>query len=153
MKIAIVDSGVRRSHPILKGKRIESLQYEQGSVVPAPWDNDSYGHGTAVAAIISQCHADAELTVIGIPSLEEGLEESDLIWVLRYIRETQHADIVNLSLGLNVCEQYEDLYPGYEFASNKGYGSARHIAALKSLGPCPIHRRSFIGNFVDLAER
>ena len=49
--------------------------------------------------------------------------------------------------------QYEDLYPGYEFASNKGYGSARHIAALKSLGPCPIHRRSFIGNFVDLAER
>ena len=49
--------------------------------------------------------------------------------------------------------QYEDLYPGYEFASNKGYGSARHIAALKSLGPCSIHRRSFIGNFVDLAER
>ena len=49
--------------------------------------------------------------------------------------------------------QYEELYPGYEFASNKGYGSARHIAALKSLGPCPIHRRSFIGNFVDLAER
>ena len=43
--------------------------------------------------------------------------------------------------------QYEDLYPGYEFASNKGYGSARHIAALKSLGPCPIHRRSFIGHF------
>lgn len=44
--------------------------------------------------------------------------------------------------------QYEDLYPGYEFASNKGYGSARHIAALKELGPCPIHRRSFIKNFV-----
>ena len=31
--------------------------------------------------------------------------------------------------------QYEDLYPGYEFASNKGYGSARHIAALKEIGP------------------
>ena len=43
--------------------------------------------------------------------------------------------------------QYEDLYPGYEFASNKGYGSARHIAALKEIGPCPIHRRSFIKNF------
>ena len=45
--------------------------------------------------------------------------------------------------------QYEDLYPGYEFASNKGYGSARHIAALKEIGPCPIHRRSFIKNFVS----
>ena len=39
-------------------------------------------------------------------------------------------------------------YPEYGFASNKGYGSADHIAALKKYGPCPIHRRSFIGNFV-----
>lgn len=49
--------------------------------------------------------------------------------------------------------QYEELYPGYAFASNKGYGSARHIEALKALGPCPIHRRSFIGNFVNVEER
>ena len=39
-------------------------------------------------------------------------------------------------------------YPEYGFESNKGYGSADHIAALKKYGPCPIHRRSFIGNFV-----
>lgn len=44
--------------------------------------------------------------------------------------------------------QYEELLPGYHFASNKGYGSAAHIAALKELGPCPIHRKSFIGHFV-----
>lgn len=35
-------------------------------------------------------------------------------------------------------------YPGYGFESNKGYGSAAHIAALRELGPCPIHRRSFL---------
>lgn len=39
-------------------------------------------------------------------------------------------------------------YPGYDFASNKGYGSAKHIAAIKAIGPCKIHRRTFIGNFV-----
>ena len=39
-------------------------------------------------------------------------------------------------------------YPEYGFESNKGYGSAEHIAALKKYGPCEIHRRSFIGNFV-----
>lgn len=39
-------------------------------------------------------------------------------------------------------------YPGYDFASNKGYGSPKHIAALKEIGPCEIHRRTFIGNFV-----
>lgn len=39
-------------------------------------------------------------------------------------------------------------YPGYGFASNKGYGSAAHIEAIKTMGPCEIHRRSFIGNFM-----
>ena len=39
-------------------------------------------------------------------------------------------------------------YPAYGFARNKGYGTAEHIAALKELGPCPEHRRSFIKNFV-----
>lgn len=40
-------------------------------------------------------------------------------------------------------------YPQYDFASNKGYGSAKHIEALKSVGPCPLHRKSFIKNFVN----
>lgn len=44
--------------------------------------------------------------------------------------------------------EYDKLYPEYGFASNKGYGSAEHIAALKKYGPCPIHRHSFIKNFV-----
>ncbi|MCX4362137.1 MAG: ribonuclease HII [Clostridia bacterium] len=42
----------------------------------------------------------------------------------------------------------DEVYPQYGFASNKGYGSAKHIEALKSVGACPIHRRSFIKNFV-----
>ena len=41
-------------------------------------------------------------------------------------------------------------YPQYGFAKNKGYGTAEHIAALKKYGPCPAHRRSFIGNFVKV---
>lgn len=44
--------------------------------------------------------------------------------------------------------EYDRLYPEYGFASNKGYGSAAHIEAIKKYGPCPIHRRSFIKNFV-----
>lgn len=41
----------------------------------------------------------------------------------------------------------DEKYPGYSFASNKGYGSAAHIAALKEMGPCEIHRRTFIKNY------
>jgi ribonuclease HII len=44
--------------------------------------------------------------------------------------------------------QYDELYPQYGFASNMGYGASAHIDALKKYGPTPIHRRSFIKNFV-----
>ena len=44
--------------------------------------------------------------------------------------------------------EYDEVMPGYDFASNKGYGTKAHIQGLKELGPTPIHRRSFIGNFV-----
>ena len=47
-----------------------------------------------------------------------------------------------------MMKELDATYPGYQFASNKGYGSAAHIAAIKELGPCAIHRRSFIKNFV-----
>ncbi|MBQ3790026.1 MAG: ribonuclease HII [Lachnospiraceae bacterium] len=39
-------------------------------------------------------------------------------------------------------------YPEYGFDRNKGYGTAEHIAALKKYGPCPLHRRSFIGKII-----
>ena len=44
--------------------------------------------------------------------------------------------------------EYDRIFPEYGFAANKGYGTAVHIAALKELGSTPIHRRSFISNFV-----
>lgn len=44
--------------------------------------------------------------------------------------------------------QYEEVLPGYGFASNKGYGSAAHIQALKNCGPTPIHRETFIKNLI-----
>lgn len=45
--------------------------------------------------------------------------------------------------------EYDKILPEYGFASNKGYGSAEHIAALKKYGPSQIHRRSFIHNFIE----
>lgn len=44
--------------------------------------------------------------------------------------------------------EYAKCYPAYEFDRNKGYGTAVHIAALKEFGPCPIHRSTFIKNFI-----
>lgn len=44
--------------------------------------------------------------------------------------------------------EYDKVYPEYNFASNKGYGSEAHIAALQKYGKTPIHRDSFIKNYV-----
>lgn len=45
--------------------------------------------------------------------------------------------------------QMDALYPEYGFASHKGYGSQAHIAAIRQYGPCPIHRQTFIKNFIS----
>ena len=45
--------------------------------------------------------------------------------------------------------QYDKILPEYGFAQNKGYGSQSHIEALKRVGASPIHRRSFIKNFIS----
>lgn len=45
-------------------------------------------------------------------------------------------------------KELDRLYPEYGFARNKGYGTREHTEALMRIGPCPVHRRSFITHFV-----
>ena len=47
-----------------------------------------------------------------------------------------------------IMREMDELYPEYGFAKNKGYGTKEHIDALIKYGPCPIHRYSFIKNFI-----
>ena len=47
-----------------------------------------------------------------------------------------------------IMRQYDEVYPEYGFAKHKGYGTAMHIQAIKKHGPCPLHRKTFIKNFV-----
>ena len=47
-----------------------------------------------------------------------------------------------------IMREWDEIYPQYGFINHKGYGTAKHIAALKEYGPCPIHRKTFIKNFV-----
>jgi len=54
------------------------------------------------------------------------------------------ASIIAKVLRDRIMQSFHYYYPGYAFDCNKGYGTARHVAALKELGPTPLHRRSFI---------
>ena len=44
-----------------------------------------------------------------------------------------------------LCLEHDRLYPGYGFARHKGYGTKEHMDAIRRLGPCPVHRKSFLG--------
>lgn len=49
-------------------------------------------------------------------------------------------------------KELDERYPMYGFIRNKGYGTKEHIEALKTYGPCPEHRRTFIGHFVPVPD-
>lgn len=55
------------------------------------------------------------------------------------------ASIVAKTVRDNIMGAYHRLFPMYNFISNKGYGTEEHLDALRRLGPCPVHRRSFNG--------
>ena len=48
-----------------------------------------------------------------------------------------------------IMRQWDEIYPQYGFASHKGYGTAKHISAIKEYGLCPIHRRTFTKHFTN----
>ena len=48
-----------------------------------------------------------------------------------------------------LMREYDKIYPAYGFAKHKGYGTKDHIEAIRTVGPCPIHRRTFITHFID----
>ena len=52
-----------------------------------------------------------------------------------------------------LMREYDAKYPQYQFEKNKGYGTKVHIEALKEYGPTKIHRKTFIGNFVDITYK
>ena len=47
-----------------------------------------------------------------------------------------------------IMREWDEIYPQYGFINHKGYGTAKHREAIKEYGPCPIHRKTFIKNFV-----
>lgn len=47
-----------------------------------------------------------------------------------------------------IMKEWDEVYPQYGFNSHKGYGTAKHIEAIKKYGPSPIHRKTFITHFI-----
>ena len=87
------------------------------------------------------------IDAVHIPQLEMYTQESIIKGDAKSISIAAASIIAKVTRD-RLMKELDEKYPGYGFASNKGYGSADHIEALKRLGPSPIHRKSFIKNFL-----
>ena len=85
---------------------------------------------------------------VTIPKVDAGIRQVPIIKGDAKSVSIAAASIIAKVTRDRLMVEYDTVFPEYGFASNKGYGAASHIEALKKYGPCPIHRNSFIKNFV-----
>jgi len=84
---------------------------------------------------------------VTIPNVDPSIKQVPIIKGDAKSLSIASASIVAKVTRDRMMVEYDKIYPEYEFASNKGYGSAKHIQAIKEYGPCAIHRQTFIKNF------
>ena len=104
-----------------------------------------------MAKAIAGLKAKPDLAVIdAVKNLETSVPCSSVIKADAKSYSVAAASIIAKVTRDRYMRELDKKYPQYGFASNKGYGTAEHIAALKTLGYCPEHRRTFIKNFVNV---
>ena len=98
----------------------------------------------AAAQVPAELYLIDTLEGLGLPGRERGIIHGDALCYA-----IAAASIVAKVTRDREMARWDELYPAYGFARNKGYGTKEHIEALRRLGPCPAHRRSFIGHFTE----
>lgn len=102
IKIVIIDSGINTNHSQIIGTDVVGFTYSGKEVLDD--FEDTYGHGTAIFGIIRTVTDSADIINIKIPNIETSVLEEDLIRALQYVLDNCRCDILNLSLGINVCD-------------------------------------------------
>ena len=105
IQIAIIDSGVTCHHPAFSNSN--PIIISDGEAVET---NSLYGHGTAIYNIIRKVNSIASIINFKLDHVENGICEGGLISILRKIKKEYNFDIINLSLGISICEDLDELY-------------------------------------------
>lgn len=115
IQIAIIDSGINCEHPaFVDSKPILISTDEQNKF------EDFYGHGTAVYNIIRKVENIADITNFRLKDVENGICENELINLLKIIKSEYKFDLINLSLGISICENLNELYAVCKSLTDEG---------------------------------
>ncbi|MDD3886879.1 MAG: ribonuclease HII [Victivallaceae bacterium] len=131
-----LDAAIRATPGVEIGVgEIDAAAIDKMNILRATW----LAMGTAARQLIELDFILVDgLPVKGLPKPSRAIVKGDALSA-----SIAAASIVAKVRRDRLMEAYDAEYPGYGFASHKGYGTAEHLAALRRLGPCPIHRRSF----------
>ena len=129
----------------------DALAWAVGVVTPEEIDEINILNATkkAMRQAVEEIKDKADLAFVDAVKLDLPIPEVAIIKGDAKSYNIAAASIVAKVYRDRLMYGYAEKYPEYDFASNKGYGTAKHIAALKEYGATPIHRRSFIKNFVN----
>lgn len=155
-KIIGIDDSKKLTHEkrIVLTKRIleDAVSYAICEVNPTTIDRINILQATkkGMSQAVSHLKTQPDYLLIDAVTLDEhpNIPKSVLIKGDERCYSIASASIVAKEYRDKLMVDYHDLYPEYDFASNKGYGTQKHIQAIKAYGPCPIHRKSFIKNFL-----
>jgi len=96
----------------------------------------------------NKCIPAAHLTIIDAPPPQEAIIGGDLC-----VPAISAASILAKTCRDKLMTIFDGQFPGYGFASHKGYGAKAHLAALRELGPCRLHRLTFRGVLPETARQ
>lgn len=103
----------------------------------------------AMIKACTQCHKDPDYLLIDAMDLDEiPIDQTSIVGGDGKSQSIAAASIIAKVYRDREMIKMDEVYPGYGFANHKGYGTAEHINAIKTLGLSPIHRRSFIHNII-----
>lgn len=107
LKIVIVDSGVDIAHPQFKNISIQGYTYKESKLYDGC--SDEYGHGTAIYQIVRSVSSIADVINIKLPNIGHSNTRMELVEALEYIADHIPCNILNLSLGISICANLEEL--------------------------------------------
>jgi ribonuclease HII len=102
----------------------------------------------AMKMAADNCKVRPQYLLIDAETIETDIPQRGIIKGDELSHSIAAASIIAKVTRDRMCIDWDKQYPQYGIAKHKGYGTKMHISAIKEFGPCPLHRRSFIKNFV-----
>lgn len=126
LRIAIIDSGVKLDHPALKNNNPQIIHFSGVGECEG-----KCGHGTAIYNIIKKVEDFVDIIIFQITNNNGEIDEDMLLSCLKKINNEYNVDIINISLGLSLCDNISELYCICDELSSKG---VIIISAFDNLG-------------------